>query len=327
MDGVCHISTQFLSCVPIKSFVWRKKYMVKDGRCEIHDIDHLQWSEDCQMKVLNKTCFHEIGKRFPPSKKYQQYFLKFLISKVEENNQPCCDQLCELYVATLQDQTCQQVYKSYYVPSANAYATLEESLSFISNGTTGLVTWTAALLLAEWCLSKQDFLRGKKIIELGSGIGFTGIVLLKAVEQLSYTFTDVHPNVLSVLKSNVAINSLENENVAIKQLKWGEQSTILEQPYDIVLAADVVFDPSIIPDLLHTISMLLCRNKDAILVLVSVVRAEKTFQCFLDGLDNIKGLVYEELVNEQTPEVFYFDRNCQWKILVAKSKQCLTSFK
>lgn len=45
-------------------------------------------------------------------------------------------------------------------PSGEAVSLLE-NVALISDGTTGLVTWDAALYLAEWALNQQETFRGR----------------------------------------------------------------------------------------------------------------------------------------------------------------------
>ena len=46
----------------------------------------------------------------------------------------------------------------------------------------------------------------RRVLELGSGSGFTGVVICAQCQPLRYTFTDCHDNVLSALAANVALN-------------------------------------------------------------------------------------------------------------------------
>ena len=47
---------------------------------------------------------------------------------------------------------------------------------------------------------------GKKILELGCGLGLTGIAVIKGCSPVSYTFTDHHPDVLNTACKNLRIN-------------------------------------------------------------------------------------------------------------------------
>ena len=64
----------------------------------------------------------------------------------------------------------------------------------------------ASHFLAEWCSSNASEFEGKKVLELGSGLGLTGLTVVKNCKPSSFTFTDVHDSVLKVLVENVNIN-------------------------------------------------------------------------------------------------------------------------
>ena len=76
----------------------------------------------------------------------------------------------------------------------------------ISDGTTGLTTWTAAHSLMRWLLERPQVLKGH-VLELGSGAGFTGIALAKlGLLKGRLTLSDHHRLVLEALAKNVELN-------------------------------------------------------------------------------------------------------------------------
>lgn len=64
----------------------------------------------------------------------------------------------------------------------------------------------AALALAEWCLCNCKFLHNRRVLELGSGVGLTGLCVSLHCKPSSYWFSDCHPAVLSMLQSNILLN-------------------------------------------------------------------------------------------------------------------------
>lgn len=64
----------------------------------------------------------------------------------------------------------------------------------------------AALLLTDWILSNKEIFKNKNILELGSGVGFTGITAIKFCDISSLTFTDCHEDVLRTITNNIKIN-------------------------------------------------------------------------------------------------------------------------
>lgn len=65
-------------------------------------------------------------------------------------------------------------------------------------------------MLADWVLSNEILFHNKKILELGSGVGFTGITIAKHCKINSILLTDCHEDVLSAICDNIAFNFPQN---------------------------------------------------------------------------------------------------------------------
>ncbi|XP_076814320.1 protein-lysine N-methyltransferase EEF2KMT-like [Clavelina lepadiformis] len=315
------VTVHFLACTSFRNMKWFQddhselKLGVKSDKCAIHPwTTHSIWSEDCQSEILQKTFYHVIAKKYPPSEKYRKSFLKELMNQVESSGEVCAEEIFTLYVDLLQFCEEKTTYKSYFLPMMEIYVTLKESTNMLSNGTTGLVTWTGSMVLSEWCLTNRKLFDNKHILELGSGCGLLGLVLSKSFEMKSFTFTDVHPDVLEQLRANVHLNGLCQGKHSVKYFNWQERTPDEEKP-DIILAADVVFDPLIVPDLARTIANLLCNNTSAVAFIASTIRNESTYQMFLSQLDSNK-LNYFEQEQSKSSEVFFFDR--KWDVRILK---------
>ncbi|CCM02254.1 uncharacterized protein FIBRA_04337 [Fibroporia radiculosa] len=124
----------------------------------------------------------------------------------------------------------------------------------------GLQSWASSILLAERiCASPEAFAltasdaRMPRVLELGAGTGLLSIVSAKVLQRQSseprmrpcVIATDYHPSVLSNLRSNVDTNFVHPFPVAVQSLDW-QQPTYdgeLERPFDVILAADVIYHP------------------------------------------------------------------------------------
>ncbi|KAL0066545.1 hypothetical protein AAF712_006347 [Marasmius tenuissimus] len=150
--------------------------------------------------------------------------------------------------------------------------TLHESRTTIESGTTGLRTWGASLRLAEYLIAHPgssasfgcfvhllmiyvDLIRNRRILELGSGIGFLGIVVASLQQLLrgvsSLWLTDVNEDVLSQCRQNLSLDcnlSSKHPDVHYRTLDWfdaledeqgGLHSFLRECSAEIILGADV----------------------------------------------------------------------------------------
>jgi len=165
-----------------------------------------------------------------------------------------------------------EVIITYSVPGVGEVYISEQPPLLVSGGTTGLRTWEASLLLSEWLL-EQD-LRGKNILELGSGTGLTGI--LAAKKGANVTVTDGSETVVTKLRSNFQLNNVDGE---IRSLWWGEQDEILERRWDLVLGADIAYDKDVCSNLAQTYALALRHGGTGILAVT--VRNVDTVNAFL----------------------------------------------
>ncbi|KAJ3313032.1 Protein fam86a [Boothiomyces sp. JEL0838] len=162
--------------------------------------------------------------------------------------------------------------KTFYLPDGDKIY-LKENSAFISQGTTGLCTWSASLYLLEYLLTID--VSGKDILELGSGAGLLGIALARKNNVL---LTDVSPLVIERLNENIAMN---NSIAKADYLDWENPDSINFKP-DITLCADVIFNPCLIRPLFETIKRFsnVCyisstkRNQETFDVFFSLVKSE-----------------------------------------------------
>jgi len=120
--------------------------------------------------------------------------------------------------------------------------------------------WDAALALLAHVGSTagtDECVAGKRVLELGSGVGAVGIGA-KLFGAQRVTLTDVAA-VVSLLEANIELNNVED--VTAVALDWFEDvpQAVLDEPFDLILASDVVYDPDLHAPLLKTLEVLLER--------------------------------------------------------------------
>ncbi|NWS17129.1 EF2KT methyltransferase, partial [Pachyramphus minor] len=232
---------------------------------------------------LFQTILHPLCVKHPPSAKYRRCFLTELIKKHESTAAEPLDELYDTLADVLKEEESTQCYKNYLLPTGDC-VTLCESTAMISEGTTGLITWDAALHLAGWAGGNPQVFRARTVLELGSGIGFTGIAICKTCQPKTYIFSDCHHCVLRQLGENIQLNGFEvtwciqtepqgqeveaqncpNPKLVVAELDWGsvtEKQLEGLQP-DVVIAADVVYDPEIISALIGMLQKLSSSRAD-----------------------------------------------------------------
>ncbi|KAM3597409.1 uncharacterized protein V6R79_004174 [Siganus canaliculatus] len=262
-------------------------------------------SSDLISDILKQTCLHSLCRKFPPSVKFRRLFLSELIKREAAG----CDPLDELYdalaaVVGAEDTT--ECYKTYLLPRGDAVSLLE-SVALISEGTTGLVTWEAALYLAEWALDHQQAFTGRTVLELGSGVGLTGITICRSCNPSTFIFSDCHSSVLQKLRNNVQLNDLASPAASVEELDWttATEERLRQFRADTVIAADVVYDPDVVLSLVKLLDRILTCSSPEILI-CSTIRNQETYSGFKQQLE--KAGISHQVVTGPVSHVFPYSR-------------------
>uniref|UniRef100_A0A3P8QH70 FAM86 N-terminal domain-containing protein n=2 Tax=Astatotilapia calliptera TaxID=8154 RepID=A0A3P8QH70_ASTCA len=270
-------------------------------------------SSELISQVLKQTCLHPLCRKFPPSVRYRRLFLSQLIRRLEASG---CEPLDELYDALAEvvgAEETMECYKSYLLPAGGAVS-LMENIALISEGTTGLVTWEAALYLAEWALENQQVFTGRTVLELGSGAGLTGIAVCRSCSPKRFIFSDCHSTVLQKLRDNVRLNGLSEQTtpaVSVEKLDWTaiSEEELREIGADVIIAADVVYDPDIAGSLAKLLSIVLrCSSAEGLpqVFICSTIRNLETYGGFKQQLE-AEG-VGHEVIPAPVNHVFPYNR-------------------
>jgi hypothetical protein len=202
-------------------------------------------------------------------------------------------------------------------------------------GETGCWDWEAGFFLSEFIFNHPDLFRGKNILELGSGCGMAGVALAR-VAAASVVCTDGDVEALDNCLQNLRINGLqvdeaaaapaalnssegamEIQKIQVQRLRWEDDAANLfntSSSIDIVLGADLTYDPVNIPPLIKILKEILLfeanndkskdnnskNDKGAVVYIATTRRSEATFQTFLDALDAEPELQVEDVSSIDT---------------------------
>jgi len=130
---------------------------------------------------------------------------------------------------------------------------------------TGQLVWPGAELLNHHLAQCSDILTGRSIIELGSGVGVTGLLCSRFCRQL--VLTDHNEIVLKVLKQNIDLQFSSGisscAEITSERLDWGNHDQLSEilkrfpEGFDLIIGADICFQQCSIPLLFDTVEQLL----------------------------------------------------------------------
>ncbi|GAU21025.1 hypothetical protein TSUD_132370 [Trifolium subterraneum] len=114
---------------------------------------------------------------------------------------------------------------------------------------TGQLVWPGAMLLNDYLSKNVEMFQGSTVIELGSGVGITGILCRRFCNKV--VLTDHNEEVLKIIQKNIELHSCP-ENISptshglvAEKLEWGNTDQINEilqkHPggFDIILGADI----------------------------------------------------------------------------------------
>src|SRR4051812_35932816 len=121
------------------------------------------------------------------------------------------------------------------------------------------LTWPSGMALAE-TLSGRD-LAGRRVLELGCGLGLPSLVAARRGARV--LATDGSPDAVVFAAHNLALNGLEGD---VAQVDWRESEALVEGgPWDLVVAADVLYTRQNVEALLRLLPRLVGRDGEAVI--------------------------------------------------------------
>lgn len=186
---------------------------------------------------------------------------------------------------------------------------IKETQRLISgNGTTGLRTWEAALYLSLYISKNLGQFEDRRVLELGTGTGLVSLYMIKetALKIKNLIITDGDSTLIESLSHNFQLNKIPKQsNIRCQSLWWGKDP--VPSDVDIIIAADVTYDSSVIPSLVDCIKTGLQQGAQEGLqqgaqeaFIAATIRNEETISVFEKEIVS-KGLVYEVVSKVETP--------------------------
>lgn len=97
------------------------------------------------------------------------------------------------------------------------------------------VVWESSEVLAQFMFDFE--INGKRILEVGCGIGLTSLMLNKRLADI--TATDYHPEVESFLLENIELNG--GKVIPFFRIGWADEESGLGK-FDLILGSDLLYE-------------------------------------------------------------------------------------
>jgi predicted nicotinamide N-methyase len=224
-----------------------------------------------------------------------------------------------------------------------------------SHSQVGCRIWEAGVYLGELGVElsvgthhdHQSYFENKVVLELGAGVGQTGILIASSCRPpKSVILTDSPPDVMENLEYNVKrandaqmqwleiekgknTQDTRNKNMNIctietATLDWATCTALQCSAFrpDIIIAADVLYDPDLIPPFVETLLLLLRCNAERTnpyALIAHTPRNETTFEVFTSTIAQMTEVAYEDVTHWATTVLphpsFYLSKKSDLKVL------------
>eukprot|EP00743_Colponemidia_sp_Colp-15_P012594 GILK01014388.1.p1 GENE.GILK01014388.1~~GILK01014388.1.p1 ORF type:complete len:337 (-),score=38.66 GILK01014388.1:55-1017(-) len=189
---------------------------------------------------------------------------------------------------------------------------------------TGFNIWDCSILLSFYLQQNIDIVAGRRVIELGAGTGLTG--LSAALLGANVTLTDL-PDVITNLQENIKLNQecIQQKlgTVEAVALDWfvALQRGVdgldkrLQEPFDVALAADVIWVEELIEPFVATLAALSKVNPNMVSFIAHQTRSTRADTKLFNQMKD-KGLVVEGVTISPNVRQHLDDRFSIFKVTV-----------
>jgi predicted nicotinamide N-methyase len=127
--------------------------------------------------------------------------------------------------------------RTWRIQAARDHASLMGAAETFAAFPFGLLVWESAQALAETLANDPGLVAGKRILEVGAGVGFPGIVA-RSLGAAAVRQTDNLTQALTLCEVNAAENGIDGIELAIANWDaWTDDRT-----YDLIMGSDVIYE-------------------------------------------------------------------------------------
>lgn len=207
-------------------------------------------------------------------------------------------QLCLEASPSSAEAAMQRSIISYFPPlEASSPISISECPQLLAAGSNvGLRTWDACLRLAYYLSTEgQALVKDRSIIELGAGTGMLSVLCANHLGAKSVLATDGLPEIVTSLEQNIALNPPVEaglNTVHAAHFEWSDIDTLRQSveltrdrdwlEYDLILGADITYNPEHFGPLVIALVTLLDHNENATILIAGAVRNLNTYNAFLE---------------------------------------------
>lgn len=178
---------------------------------------HFDWTEMASQDLIARLVLQDpVTQAYPPEGHRVGLFLKALVGVIEWNDREVHE---ELLSRSLLSSRCPRDAFSACTSPSFAYNTLEFGegeeqmvtlkMSDDLGNNDGMTGWPAGYLCAEFVLHHRHWFEGKRVLELGAGIGLTAMIVGLVGRPDSIMVTDYDQAVINNLTENFLINGFK----------------------------------------------------------------------------------------------------------------------
>jgi len=122
--------------------------------------------------------------------------------------------------------------------------------------------WDGGIGFCRWIIQNRNIFEGKKVLEVGSGVGIAGLTAALFAKQV--VLSDYTPKLLKVLRKNLKENGTKYAQIhnaaKVISLDWLTEKVPEPLSYDIVIGTEVVYDSKLVKPLANIIHNALTKN-------------------------------------------------------------------